>query len=496
MSKKQSLSSQLISGILASVLIASSPATAATKNDKLEPLQDGIAAWASWVEHQSIIKGITSVSIGVVQDDQLIYSKSFGYANPDKRLVASPDTLYSVCSISKLFTAVSIMKLRDEGKLRLDDPVSKYVPEGKLSSKFPDAPIPTIRSLLTHSSGLAREPTFSFWDLESNPFPMEAQIKKDMASSEMLYPPHNFYEYSNLGYAMLGMIIKETSGESFQDYVQQQIFDPLGMENSYADAPWSLHGNQLAVGYTTKLRDGMRKPFKPFKTNDYASVAGVFTNVKDMAKFLGWQLRLRQAQVDGKKLKQILSPHTLAEMQQVHFADASLKRSRGLGFSVYKVGAKTVYGHSGLCPGYVTNVSIEPSSGLGLIVFTNQVDAPVYNIQKQGYQFIWGAMKAKADPSEAGAIKDLEFKKYTGVYESGLGQSYYGPWKGKLIGFDLSRSSPSDSFELFRPIGDHKFQRIRDDSKIPGEVAVFRNFDRSGKALETVTYNYLMKRVD
>lgn len=116
----------------------------------------------AWLESQMAYKGWPGVSIGIVYDQKLIWAKGFGYADVEKKTPATPDTIYRIASNSKVFTSIAILKLRDEGKLQLDDPVAKHLSWFKIKNKYPDAPVITIRHLLTHTSGLPKEAPFPY----------------------------------------------------------------------------------------------------------------------------------------------------------------------------------------------------------------------------------------------------------------------------------------------------------------------------------------------
>ena len=116
-----------------------------------------------WVDAQLAYEDIPGMSIGVVYDQELIWSRGFGFADVSKKRPATPGTIYSICSISKLFTSISIMQLWEQGKLRLDDSIKKHLPWFSIQDKYPDAPEITIQGILTHSSGLPREADYPYW---------------------------------------------------------------------------------------------------------------------------------------------------------------------------------------------------------------------------------------------------------------------------------------------------------------------------------------------
>ena len=158
-----------------------------------------------WIDSQLDYEDIPGISVGIVYDQELVWSRGLGFADVDNKVPASPDTIYSICSISKLFTSIGIMQLRDEEKLRLDDPVSKHLSWFSIKDKYPDAPEVTIGGILTHSSGLPREADYPYWTGPEHQFPTREQIIEALSGQEELYPADTYYQYSNLGMSLLGV---------------------------------------------------------------------------------------------------------------------------------------------------------------------------------------------------------------------------------------------------------------------------------------------------
>src|SRR5690348_6850309 len=181
----------------------------------------------SMFQQHAADKHFPSISYGLVVDGRLVHSFYSGIINFKKNIPASLLSDYHVASMTKSFTAMAILKLRDEGKLSLDDPIEKYIPEAKgMKTVTTDAPLVTIRHLLTHNAGFP----------EDNPWG-DRQLGRSDAYLDSLYAtgisfsttPGTGYEYSNLGFATLGLIIKKVSGKTYQDYITENILKPLGM---------------------------------------------------------------------------------------------------------------------------------------------------------------------------------------------------------------------------------------------------------------------------
>ena len=178
----------------------------------------------------------------MVADQDLVWSAGFGVADTAAKLPMTPQTKFRMASHSKLFTATAVMQLREQGKLRLDDPVSKYLPWFQVKAADPDDPPITIEELLTHSSGLPRE-AGSHWTTFD--FPTTDELRGLMAERQAPFSPDVRWKYSNLAYSMAGMVIEAVSGQRWADYVQQHIYAPLGMTSSSVDADVRRSGRRL-----------------------------------------------------------------------------------------------------------------------------------------------------------------------------------------------------------------------------------------------------------
>ncbi len=202
-----------------------------------------------WIDAQVAYEQLPGVSAAIVHDQDLVWSRGFGYADVESEVAVSPQTIFSICSVSKLFTSIAVMQLRDAGKLNLDDPVEEYLPWFDIQQTYTDVPPATVRGLLRHSSGLPRESPFPYWTDPAFPFPTREEMRERLSSQRTLYPTDRYFQYSNLGMALLGEIVSAASGMPYDSYVRQRILEPLGMTDTTTDLPLPLAGGQLATGY-------------------------------------------------------------------------------------------------------------------------------------------------------------------------------------------------------------------------------------------------------
>ena len=205
--------------------------------------------FTAWMEGQLAYRGLPGVAVGVIADQELVWSHGFGFADLKAKIPMTASTKFRMASHSKLFTATAMMQLREQGKVRLDDPVSKYLPWFQVKPAGDDDGVITIEQLLTHSSGLPRE-AGDHWSTRS--FPTPEQIKALIAAREAPFAPQVRWKYSNLAVSIAGMVVEAVSGERYAEYLARHIYAPLGMSSSSVDQ--DVAG--LAVGYGRRMPDG------------------------------------------------------------------------------------------------------------------------------------------------------------------------------------------------------------------------------------------------
>lgn len=464
------MKSQIIIAILifSSYTISSQP--------KTDSLAEAIAVIDIWLEAEKDFKKIPGISVAIVKDQQLVWSKGYGFADVAKKVPMDAGTLCSICSISKLFTSVAIMQLWEQGKLRLDDSVSMYLPAFKMQQDFESVPI-TIRALLTHSAGLPRESKQPYWTSPYK-FPTEKEINDSLGKQHTIYPASTMYQYSNLGMSLLGQIVAKVSGMSYEQYVEANILKPLGLTDTRPSMPENLWGNKLATGYGGLKRDGTRSTMPFFQANGITAAAGFSSSALDLAKFAQWQLRLLNAGA-----KELLKPSTLKEMQRVQWINPDGNVTWGLGFVLETVDGSKLVGHDGSCPGYRTIVQVEPKSKLGVVVMVNAagIDPGIYS------EAIFKILNRYEDGKKE--KNTLSLSDYAGRYDrtDWGSEVVFLPWKGHLISFSLPSGSPIGARPaLYRSTGTpDQFRLVRQDD-LPGQLIHFER-DASGKVKRIVS---------
>lgn len=431
---------------------------------------------------------VPGMSAGIVYDQELVWSGAYGYANVESKQPAQADTIYSVCSISKLFTSIGLLQQRDAGKLTLRDPVSQHLDWFDIRQAHPDRGQIDLRSLITHSSGLPRESDFPYWNAPAFPFPSSEALTEKLGEQQTLYPPHELFQYSNLALSLAGEVLAAASGQSFEEYVSEHILKPLALDDTRPFYPERLRGNQLAVGYTGIHRDLTRNPVEPFFTRGVTAAAGFTSTVNDLARFASWQFRIL-----NNNSAEVLDSNTLREMHRVHWVDPDWEVTWGLGFAVRKLDDMTVVGHGGGCPGYITNFSLVPKHKVAVIVLTNAGDGPAGKLANFALKTLVPAVRAAATPVDD---KAADLSMYEGNFDAVPwgGEVAIRQWGEHLVLLDIGIDSFGGELTRLKSLGDHRFVRLTKSDE-QREPWVFE-LNKEGRAIRARRHSLYLNRVD
>jgi CubicO group peptidase (beta-lactamase class C family) len=441
---------------IAVLLLAATLPLPATADDKPPTTDQALELARLWLDAQRSYDEIPGMSASIVNDQKVLWSGGSGQAEPSTGRAATADTLYSICSVSKLFTSVAVMQLRDEGKLTLDDPIAKHLPWFTMKAAEGGREA-TILGALTHSAGLPRESDYPYWSGEFD-FPTLEKIVERIASQEALYPSDRYFQYSNLGLTLAGEIVSARSGKPYADYVRERILDPLDLKATYPEIPLQEKGKRLAQGFSARRRDGTRAALPLFQARGIAPAAGFASTVNDMAKFAMWQFRERDVKSDA-----VLDPRTLREMYRPHFVDPDFETFWGVGFATWKEGGNVFVGHGGSCPGFRTAFTLDPEKKIGIVVMANASGVNTGRYAKALYDIVSPALKKNdADPAAPALAM------YAGSYDAFPwdGETMVVVWGDGLATIDLPTMEPMKSLERLRKTGDHTFRRVRSDGTL------------------------------
>ena len=338
------------------LLMAASPLTA----QQTVPPADGYAevarALERLIEHEVADKALPAVSIALVEDERIVWARGFGYAHPDDSVRATAETVLRVGSVSKLFTDIGIMQLVERGEVDLDVPVSTYLPDFRPANPYGE-PI-TLRQLMSHRSGLLREPPIgSYFD------PTEPSLAAAVASISgrpLIYPPEERTKYSNAGIATVGYVLEVLKGEPFAAYLKRSVLDPMGLELS-AFEPTPAVRDRLATAYMWTL-DGRRFEAPSFQLG-IAPAGSMYSTVLELGEFMS-VLFAGGRGPDG----QVIDRETLEAMWTPQFAEPGATSGFGLGFSISELNGRRRIGHGGAIYGFATDLAALPDDGLGAAV--------------------------------------------------------------------------------------------------------------------------------
>jgi serine-type D-Ala-D-Ala carboxypeptidase/endopeptidase len=319
---------------------------------------------------------------GIVQDGRLVHVKGAGVQDVDTKRPVDADTLFRIASMTKAFTALSILKLRDEGKLSLDSPVEAYVPELR-GWKYPtdDSPKIRVRELLTHTAGFVTDDP---WGDRQTPLPDDDFTRLLRDGVPFTRPPATAMEYSNLGYALLGRIVTNVSGQPYKDFVRFLLFAPLKMTATGYDVA-AAPQDRRALGY--RWEDNTWKVEPTMAHGAFGAMGGIQTSATDYAKWVSYLLSAWPAR-DGTDTGPVRRSSVRELAQGANFPSLRLRPgSSGAEAcreaSTYAMGfyAATdcdlglTLSHGGGYPGYGSHVLLLPDYGVGVFALANRTYA-------------------------------------------------------------------------------------------------------------------------
>ncbi|NOU59643.1 serine hydrolase domain-containing protein [Marinifilum caeruleilacunae] len=338
------------------------------------------------------------LSIVIVKHDSIVYSKGFGWADAPRNIKATPETVYHWWSITKIPTAMAILQLQEQGKLQLEDPVSKYLPFFEVNYPSDNSNIITILHLLNHSSGIpdASGLKLAKWihhdtDPALDQTALIEELFPDYATLE--FEPGENTAYTNIGYMVLGAIIEKVSGQNYRDYIRKNILEPLEMTQTdfvYTNNMQTVEaaGSHPSFSFMAPLLRIMMGSFIRESSNNSLWLERVYTNQEPPSALIGSTLDasrfmrayLNKGILDGNR---ILSEASIELMtNDSHVANANDEGSfffrRGIGWHVFKEKDELKLEHTGGGPGFFTIMQIYPSQDLGLVMFCNDLSLQQY----------------------------------------------------------------------------------------------------------------------
>ena len=354
---------------------------------------------------------LPGVSYGIIIDTALVYTGCYGYSSLADSTPVKSSTAFRAASMTKSFTALAILKLRDEGKLSLDDPVQKYLPELKnLKYLTSDAPVLTIRHLLTHTGGFPQDDPWADRQLETTEEELTAILEGGVSMSNV---PGITYEYSNLGYTLLGKVIKAVSGESYQDYIAANIFKPLGMTSTVWEYD-ELPDGVMADGYRYHNGEWSEEPL--LHDGPFGAMGGLISTTGDFARYAIMHLSAwppgdspDDGPVRRSTLREMHSPSSgVAYSSSTPYpggpdCNVIVAYGYGLRWSLDCMGRRKIY-HNGGLPGFGSNWTIMPDYGIGVVAFSNRTYGSTWAVNQKVLDLIIDAREMEPRKPEVTEI--------------------------------------------------------------------------------------------
>lgn len=322
-------------------------------------LPPALAYAEEWLAYQMRDSELPGCALAVTYQGKLVLEQAFGVADQGTGAKLTPRHRFRVASHSKSFTAAAIMKLREQGRLKLDDPVGLHV-EGL----HPEIAQATIAQLLSHSAGIFRDgPDCAYWG-DRAPFPNEARLRAELRLPPAIAPNTRF-KYSNHGFALAGLVIEAVAGEPYAEYVQREIVDAAGLTETTPDVPLPP-GAKFARGHSGRILLGRRVVYPgEASTHALAAATGFVGTAADLARFF--------AQLAPNAKRSVLSVASRREMarRQWRALHIPFESHYGQGTISGSLDGWEWFGHSGGFQGYITRTAVVPAQEIAVSVLTN-----------------------------------------------------------------------------------------------------------------------------
>jgi CubicO group peptidase (beta-lactamase class C family) len=381
---------------------------------------------------------LPSLSAAVFRGNEILWAEAIGLADVEAGVQATPETQYAVASITKTFTAAAVMQLREEGKLDLDDPLSRHLPAVA-------HPTPTLRRLLSHLSGLQREPPGQVW--ETLEFPGEEELLGRLSEAEQVLAGGAAWHYSNLAYALLGHAIAHASRTPFRDYVEKRLLRPLGLDRT----SWGLTPPAARPYFVEPYSDSVRRE-PELELGGKGGESGLCSTVQDLAR---WGAFLCEPDESVLRAASVAEMHDLQVMTE---PDWSL--GWGLGIELWRRGERTFGGHTGGFPGFLSILAYSRRERIGAVLLTNSGTWPA--LADTGLALVEAAVEEFAPEPGAWSPEEPppeEIVPLLGRWWSEGAETIFS-WRRGRLEARLAAAPPEREPSLFEPDGKDRFRTV------------------------------------
>ncbi|HLS24772.1 MAG TPA: serine hydrolase domain-containing protein [Beutenbergiaceae bacterium] len=408
-----------------------------------------------WLSYRASYLRVPGVQAAVRVGSELVLDVALGVANSATGEPLRSDHLFRIASHSKTFTGTAIMQLAERGLLRLDDRLGEHIDE------LDDAPIGavTVREALGHQGGVIRDGKMKgFWQRMA-PFPDREGLIAMARDEALVYDRNEHFKYSNVAYALLGLVVESASGSSYHRYLQEHVVNRLGLTNTGpeydpARAADFVHGHTGLLHGTDE-----REPIEHVDSRAFVAATGFYSTAADMtrygaAHFLGDDTLLTD---DSKRLMQ--------RVESAIQAPGVPAAKYGVGMSLQELGERTLVGHSGGYPGHITRTFIDPVDQIVVSVLTNAIDGPADALASGIFRLIDLALSHRRGPSNASASAatapdsdspgsaGADLSRFTGRFAGLWGVSDVVDLGGQLYLLNPALADPSDGYLRLQPQG-------------------------------------------
>jgi CubicO group peptidase (beta-lactamase class C family) len=381
---------------------------------------------------------LPSISAAVFRGKEVEWSDALGLADVQQRVEATAETQYACASITKTFTAASIMQLRDAGKLDLEDPLSRHLPEAAHGT-------PTLRRLLSHASGLQREPPGAVW--ETLEFPDEQELLERLGEAEQVLPPSTNWHYSNLAYALLGHVVTRVSGQPIHEYVRERLFAPVGLERT----TWGPGGTAALPYFVEPYSDAARRE-PVLELGGKGGESGLYSTAADLAR---WGSFICEPDESVLKASSVAEMHDLQIM-----AEPDWTLGWGLGIELWRRGERVFGGHTGGFPGFVSILVYSRKDRIGAVVLTNSGSWD--SLSKTGIDLAEAALAELPPTLEPWAPEEqppAEVEPLLGRWWSEGDETIFS-WRGGRLEARLADAPAERAPSVFEPEGEDRYRVV------------------------------------
>jgi CubicO group peptidase (beta-lactamase class C family) len=408
---------------------------------------------------------VPSLVAGVVRDGVLAHVASAGEPPPD------PLTQYRIGSITKTMTAALVLRLRDEGRLALDDPLDRHLPGTPVGTA-------TLRQLLGHASGLQREPDSDGW-WERTAGSDLATLLAGLTPAKLAHPPHRTYHYSNLAYGLLGGVLERLTGQSWWDLLHERLLTPLGMTRTSYQAEEPFARGYVVHPWHDTLHEEPRTD-----TGAMAPAGQLWASTADLARWAAFLADPDPALLDPETVTEMSVPVAISDLD-------SWTSGHGLGLELYRSGERVYVGHGGSMPGYVAVLAVHRPSRTAVVAFANAYGFRAGSIGGLGRQLLTEVLDLETHPVPA-------WRPAAGPPEPAVAE-LTGRWWWMAREYEVAWDGDAQElvFTLLRPAGvpPWRFSRIDADhwrgrsGNNDGEILAVRRDDTGAvRALDIATF--------